>query len=162
MDAPDAERDQILSEHVMRVRTTVIQCNFLMFSSFIHHQVLDKLQKSWLLHAGVPPLIAICYHNRINRYHKGFVLIWWGSSSLYHHQCFGNILHMQGNMYNQSTMHCYFLVGTNHSRLTPEAGAVLQQFYLSLRKQRRGVDSIPITTRQFESLIRLVCVVCFN
>ncbi|WP_416347053.1 hypothetical protein, partial [Enterobacter asburiae] len=39
--------------------------------------------------------------------------------------------------------------------MTPEAAAVLQEFYLSLRKQHKTVDSTPITTRQLESLIRL-------
>ncbi|XP_067421428.1 DNA helicase MCM8 isoform X1 [Emydura macquarii macquarii] len=40
-------------------------------------------------------------------------------------------------------------------KLSPEAAQVLQEFYLELRKQKQGVDSTPITTRQLESLIRL-------
>ena len=32
---------------------------------------------------------------------------------------------------------------------------VLQDFYITLRKQHQGQDSTPITTRQLESLIRL-------
>jgi DNA replicative helicase MCM subunit Mcm2 (Cdc46/Mcm family) len=40
--------------------------------------------------------------------------------------------------------------------MTAEAGAVLQEFYLALRRQYRHSDSIPITTRQFEALVRLV------
>ena len=32
---------------------------------------------------------------------------------------------------------------------------MLQQFYLNLRRTHKCVDSIPITTRQFEALIRL-------
>ncbi|XP_066280875.1 DNA helicase MCM8-like [Branchiostoma lanceolatum] len=42
-----------------------------------------------------------------------------------------------------------------HPKLSPEAKQVLQTFYLELRKDQRGPDSIPITTRQLESLIRL-------
>uniref|UniRef100_A0A8C8VKP9 DNA helicase MCM8 n=1 Tax=Pelusios castaneus TaxID=367368 RepID=A0A8C8VKP9_9SAUR len=42
-----------------------------------------------------------------------------------------------------------------HPKLSPEAAHVLQEFYLELRKQNRGADSTPITTRQLESLIRL-------
>nr|CAD7399794.1 unnamed protein product [Timema poppensis] len=45
-----------------------------------------------------------------------------------------------------------------HSGLkhNPEAAAVLQQFYLDLRRQHQSLDSTPITTRQLESLVRLV------
>lgn len=39
--------------------------------------------------------------------------------------------------------------------LTPGAAAVLQAFYLSLRRSHGSTDSTPITTRQLESLIRL-------
>lgn len=42
-------------------------------------------------------------------------------------------------------------------RLTPEAAVVLQTFYLELRKQHafNVSDSVPITTRQLESMVRL-------
>jgi DNA helicase MCM8 len=40
-------------------------------------------------------------------------------------------------------------------RLTPDACAAIQNFYLSLREKHRSADSTPITTRQLESLIRL-------
>ncbi|XP_075719163.1 DNA helicase MCM8 [Rhinoderma darwinii] len=40
-------------------------------------------------------------------------------------------------------------------KLSLDAGHVLQNFYLELRKQNQGIDSTPITTRQLESLIRL-------
>nr|CAD7574505.1 unnamed protein product [Timema californicum] len=43
-----------------------------------------------------------------------------------------------------------------HPVLSPEAAAVLQQFYLDLRRQHQSLDSTPITTRQLESLVRLV------
>jgi DNA helicase MCM8 len=42
-----------------------------------------------------------------------------------------------------------------HPKLSPEACDILQQFYLGLRKVQHSSDSIPITTRQLESLIRL-------
>ena len=42
-----------------------------------------------------------------------------------------------------------------HPRLSTEAGEVLQEFYLELRKRRQTHDCTPITTRQLESLIRL-------
>ncbi|XP_029449349.1 DNA helicase MCM8-like isoform X2 [Rhinatrema bivittatum] len=42
-----------------------------------------------------------------------------------------------------------------HPTLSPESAQVLQDFYLSLRKQNQGIDGTPITTRQLESLIRL-------
>ncbi|KAJ7321481.1 DNA replication licensing factor mcm8 [Desmophyllum pertusum] len=40
-------------------------------------------------------------------------------------------------------------------KLTPAAAELLQSFYLDLRRQHHSADSIPITTRQLESLIRL-------
>jgi DNA helicase MCM8 len=42
-----------------------------------------------------------------------------------------------------------------HPVLTDGARSVLKQFYLSLRKERRHGDSVPVTTRQLESLVRL-------
>eukprot|EP00795_Rhopilema_esculentum_P003026 gene3026-1294_t len=42
-----------------------------------------------------------------------------------------------------------------HPKLSPEAATILQDFYLMLRRQYRGPDSTPVTTRQLESLIRL-------
>jgi len=39
--------------------------------------------------------------------------------------------------------------------LTPEAAGLIQDFYLNLREKYRSVDSIPITTRQLESMVRL-------
>ncbi|KAL3929172.1 MAG: hypothetical protein SGPRY_002071 [Prymnesium sp.] len=42
-----------------------------------------------------------------------------------------------------------------HPMLTEEARQVLQDFFLSLRKKQRGGDTVPITSRQLESLIRL-------
>ena len=40
-------------------------------------------------------------------------------------------------------------------RLSEEAAALLKEFYLTLREKYANDDSIPITLRQFESLIRL-------
>eukprot|EP00964_Phaeocystis_antarctica_P038874 scaffold22238_cov62-Phaeocystis_antarctica.AAC.8 len=42
-----------------------------------------------------------------------------------------------------------------HPVLGEKARAVLSAFYLQLRKTQRGGDSVPITTRQLESLVRL-------
>jgi len=42
-----------------------------------------------------------------------------------------------------------------HPKLSTEAVHILQDFYLMLRRQYRGPDSTPVTTRQLESLIRL-------
>ncbi len=39
--------------------------------------------------------------------------------------------------------------------LSMEAAGVLQEFYLSLRKNYKSSDHTPVTTRQLESLIRL-------
>jgi len=39
--------------------------------------------------------------------------------------------------------------------LLPEAAAVLQEFYLSLRSKHGSADSTPITTRQLEAMVRL-------
>lgn len=39
--------------------------------------------------------------------------------------------------------------------LSQEATAEIRQFYLEMRRTRSGVDSIPVTTRQLEALIRL-------
>ncbi|KAF9432817.1 DNA replication licensing factor mcm8 [Entomortierella beljakovae] len=42
-----------------------------------------------------------------------------------------------------------------HPRLSPEAAATLQDFYLMLRDKHRSPDGTPVTTRQLESLIRM-------
>jgi DNA helicase MCM8 len=42
-----------------------------------------------------------------------------------------------------------------HPKLSQEAAAMLQKFYLELRQRHHSADSTPITTRQLESLIRL-------
>lgn len=42
-----------------------------------------------------------------------------------------------------------------HPKISPAAAAILQEFYLDLRKNHQTTDSTPITTRQLESLIRL-------
>ncbi|ORZ28616.1 MCM2/3/5 family-domain-containing protein [Lobosporangium transversale] len=42
-----------------------------------------------------------------------------------------------------------------HPRLSPEAAAILQDYYLALRERHRSPDGTPVTTRQLESLIRM-------
>ncbi|KAG0228588.1 DNA replication licensing factor mcm8 [Actinomortierella wolfii] len=42
-----------------------------------------------------------------------------------------------------------------HPRLSSEAAAVLQEFFMALRTRHRSPDGTPVTTRQLESLIRL-------
>ncbi|KAG0007113.1 DNA replication licensing factor mcm8 [Modicella reniformis] len=42
-----------------------------------------------------------------------------------------------------------------HPRLSPEAAATIQEFYLMLRNKHRSPDGTPVTTRQLESLIRM-------
>ena len=42
-----------------------------------------------------------------------------------------------------------------HPKLTGGAATVLQKLYLKVRDDARGGDSLPITTRQLESLVRL-------
>lgn len=42
-----------------------------------------------------------------------------------------------------------------HPALTAEAATVLRDFFLTLRRSHRDSESVPITTRQLESLIRL-------
>lgn len=44
---------------------------------------------------------------------------------------------------------------TVQPRLSVEAAAELKRFYLELRKVQHGIESIPVTTRQLEALIRL-------
>lgn len=39
--------------------------------------------------------------------------------------------------------------------ISPEANEVLKNFYTEMRTTRRGIDSVPVTTRQLEALIRL-------
>lgn len=54
-----------------------------------------------------------------------------------------------------------FLKYINYARqkclpiLTPEAMCVIKEFYLNLRKQPFFIDTIPVTSRQLEALIRL-------
>lgn len=40
-------------------------------------------------------------------------------------------------------------------QLSPDAAKQIKDFYLELRKTSHGIDSIPVTTRQLEALIRL-------
>lgn len=42
-----------------------------------------------------------------------------------------------------------------HPVLSHEAAGIIQEFYLNLREKYRSSDSIPITTRQLESMVRL-------
>ncbi|KAJ2552588.1 DNA replication licensing factor mcm8 [Coemansia sp. RSA 1933] len=42
-----------------------------------------------------------------------------------------------------------------HPQLSPAAKLRLREFYLELRKGHRSIDSMPITTRQLEAMIRL-------
>jgi DNA helicase MCM8 len=42
-----------------------------------------------------------------------------------------------------------------HPRLSPEAAATLQDFYLMMRAKHRSPDGTPVTTRQLESMIRM-------
>ena len=44
---------------------------------------------------------------------------------------------------------------TSHHVLPTHTTSCNQEFYLSLRKKQRGGDTVPITSRQLESLIRL-------
>jgi len=46
-------------------------------------------------------------------------------------------------------------------KISPEAGAILKEYYLNLRVKHRMVDSTPVTTRQLESLVRLTEVLHF-
>ena len=48
-----------------------------------------------------------------------------------------------------------FVRQTVNPRMSDEATNVLKQFYLDLRDKYADDDSIPITLRQFESLVRL-------
>eukprot|EP00010_Vexillifera_abyssalis_P006421 CAMPEP_0201547038 /NCGR_PEP_ID=MMETSP0173_2-20130828/3443_1 /ASSEMBLY_ACC=CAM_ASM_000268 /TAXON_ID=218659 /ORGANISM="Vexillifera sp., Strain DIVA3 564/2" /LENGTH=198 /DNA_ID=CAMNT_0047955937 /DNA_START=39 /DNA_END=632 /DNA_ORIENTATION=- len=43
-----------------------------------------------------------------------------------------------------------------HPKMSAEAAAIIQKFYLELRKTHQHVDSTPVTTRQLEAMIRLV------
>jgi DNA helicase MCM8 len=42
-----------------------------------------------------------------------------------------------------------------HPKISPEAAAMIKDYYLNLRKHHRSIDSTPVTTRQLESLVRL-------
>jgi DNA helicase MCM8 len=50
---------------------------------------------------------------------------------------------------------CALLTAGLYHRLSPEAAAILQDFYITLREKHKSIDSTPITTRQLEALIRL-------
>ena len=47
-----------------------------------------------------------------------------------------------------------------HPRLTPSAAKVLQRLYLGMRAQSKLGDTLPVTTRHLESLIRLAQARC--
>lgn len=42
-----------------------------------------------------------------------------------------------------------------HPKLTEEAALEIRNFYAEMRRAQQGMDSIPVTTRQLEALVRL-------
>jgi DNA helicase MCM8 len=115
LDNPDEKRDQLLSEHVMRLHAGV-EKKKVNATQNATQNILKPLQER-LKSTYVPnfePLPPPLLRKYI-AYARQFV----------------------------------------SPKITPDAADILQSFYLGLRKVHHGPDSIPITTRQLESLMRL-------
>ncbi|GMF61671.1 unnamed protein product [Phytophthora fragariaefolia] len=143
LDRPDEERDRLLSEHVMN-----------------SHARGKRMSRKRMRDSGAP--------------------LGWNSSSYADeppasgyedaaasgHQLLSHRLRQNASEYSMTPIPLYFVRKFIayarryvHPRLSSEAAAVLQKKYLELRSagegQQNPTDSIPITTRQLESLIRL-------
>lgn len=140
LDRPDEERDRLLSEHVMNVHARTKRSR--------KRQREDAGRDSWrgdngdmggddgLFGQPPPPQRLLSKRLVANAYE-----------------------------YTMQAIPVYFLKKFIayarryvHPRLSPEAAAVLQRKYLELRsggENSNTADSVPITTRQLESLIRL-------
>lgn len=117
LDKPDEKRDQLLSEHVMRLHAGVEKKKNkdptqIMMTQSKRKPLKDKLKPDYV--KNFEPLPASILRKYI-AYARKYV----------------------------------------NPKLSLEACDVLQEFYIGLRKIQHSSDSIPITTRQLESLIRL-------
>lgn len=143
LDRPDDERDRLLSEHVMNVHARNKRSR--------KRPRESNAAGSW----------------RSNNSSDGF-----GGDHMdqgepvAHHRLLSHRLVENAYEYTMSAIPIYFLKKFIayarryvHPRLSPDAAALLQKKYLELRaageSNQNAADSIPITTRQLESLIRL-------
>lgn len=143
LDRPDEERDRLLSEHVMSMHTRQGR-----------RKSRKRQRDTWENSSSSsqwPPSSANDDGNND------------GGSN---HRLLSHRLRQNALDYSMSPIPIYFLRKFIayarryvHPRLSREAAALLQQKYLELRttgeSQSSSSDSIPITTRQLESMIRL-------
>ncbi|XP_065065027.1 DNA helicase MCM8-like [Rhopilema esculentum] len=129
LDNPDEELDCILSEHVM-----AIHCGSVGQSSSETREVqepqeasvLDEARSQWEADKPLSQRLKISRNERLD--------------------------YIPIQLLRKYIAYARKYV---HPKLSPEAATILQDFYLMLRRQYRGPDSTPVTTRQLESLIRL-------
>ncbi|KAJ8556976.1 hypothetical protein ON010_g8989 [Phytophthora cinnamomi] len=144
LDRPDEERDRLLSEHVMNSHARGRR------KSRKRMRDTSAPMGSWSSrsYADEPPASG------------------YEEAPTSDHQLLSHRLRHNAAEYSMSPIPLYFVRKFIayarryvHPRLSSEAAAVLQKKYLELRSagegQQNPTDSIPITTRQLESLIRL-------
>ncbi|KAG6621365.1 DNA replication licensing factor MCM8 [Phytophthora cinnamomi] len=144
LDRPDEERDRLLSEHVMNSHARGRR------KSRKRMRDTSAPMGAWSSrsYADEPPASG------------------YDEAPTSDHQLLSHRLRHNAAEYSMSPIPLYFVRKFIayarryvHPRLSSEAAAVLQKKYLELRSagegQQNPTDSIPITTRQLESLIRL-------
>lgn len=140
LDRPDEERDRLLSEYVMNSHSRRSR------KSRKRPREDSAASASWSA--------------------SGFVDDPRGEAAASSHQLLSHRLRQNAGDYSLNPIPLYFMRKFIayarryvHPRLSAEAAALLQKKYLELRSagegQQNPTDSIPITTRQLESLIRL-------
>ena len=125
LDRPDENRDRLISEHIMRTTLAAPPA--------------DTAKGQWQL-SSQSPLSGgqgadLTLSQSLHRQSAQFV------SSGIPHGLFREYI-------AYARRYC-------HPRLTPAAAKVLQRLYLGMRTRSQNGDSIPVTTRHLESLVRL-------
>lgn len=142
LDRPDEERDRLLSEHVMNIHARQKRSK----RARSNDQNDRRGGGSWRLNSQQP----------INEFDEPAPT----------HQMLSHRLKENEHEYSSNPIPIYYVRKIIayarryiHPRLSSEAAALLQKKYLEMRaageNQQHSSDSIPITTRQLESLIRL-------
>uniref|UniRef100_K3X799 DNA helicase n=1 Tax=Globisporangium ultimum (strain ATCC 200006 / CBS 805.95 / DAOM BR144) TaxID=431595 RepID=K3X799_GLOUD len=135
LDRPDEERDRLLSEHIMNVHAR------------------DKRSRKRSRESSTSGSWRLNNDDEVDEPKAN-------------HRLLSHRLMQNAHEYTMNAIPTYFLKKFIayarryvHPRLSPEAASLLQKKYLELRaageSNQNAADSIPITTRQLESLIRL-------
>ncbi|KAH9257592.1 hypothetical protein BASA81_004041 [Batrachochytrium salamandrivorans] len=126
LDQGDARKDQVLARHIIGMHTKTL-------TSVVESQVLSSA-------SAVGGLSEQTFKQRVD-------------DEVAEHLA-RNREPLQPSMLRKYLAYCKHYIP--QVKLAPEACKRLQVFYLSLRQRGKQTNAIPITTRQMESLIRLI------